>query len=252
MQCQKLVRIPVVLRELRSYAHYPCTPVPMCPIPPVPHCPLWLHYPCAPYPLYPISPCVSIAHVAHCSMGTGVMGHMGNGAQGQWGTGVWQWGTWTMGYIRYGAHGQWGHMGNGGTWAMGYRGYGVQGVWATPNLSIIKEHNTLVTCHMYPLTPTLIPQLWWAEMVSVMCQNVKGCQVVKKMSNVKKSNTWTIYKVHKKINWHNEVHRYWHQFWHHIWWSLRTLKMSIESTFGQFWWPRERKLTITRYERKNY
>ena len=28
----------------------------------------------------------------------------------------------------------------------------------------------------------------------------KRCQVVKKMSNVKKSNTWTMEEVHKKIN----------------------------------------------------
>ena len=41
----------------------------------------------------------------------------------------------------------------------------------------------------------------------------------------------------KKINWHNEVHRYWCQFWCHIWWSLKTLKMFIETIFGQFWWP---------------
>ena len=32
-----------------------------------------------------------------------------------------------------------------------------------------------------------------------MCQNVKRCQVVKKMSNVKKLNTWTIEEVHKKL-----------------------------------------------------
>ena len=37
----------------------------------------------------------------------------------------------------------------------------------------------------------------------------KRCQVVKKMSNVKKSNTCTMEEVHKKINWHNEVHTYW-------------------------------------------
>ena len=41
----------------------------------------------------------------------------------------------------------------------------------------------------------------------------------------------------KKKNWHNEVHTYWRQFWCHIWWSLKTLKMSIESIFGQFCWP---------------
>ena len=30
---------------------------------------------------------------------------------------------------------------------------------------------------------------------------------------------------------------YWRQFWCHKWWSLKTLKMFIESIFGQFWWP---------------
>ena len=54
------------------------------------------------------------------------MGHMGNGAHGQWGirvighisNGQWVqgvWGTWAMGHM--------GHMGNGGN--------GVQGVWGT-------------------------------------------------------------------------------------------------------------------------
>ena len=37
---------------------------------------------------------------------------------------------------------------------------------------------------------------------------LKKCQVVKKMSNVKKSNIWTMEEVHKKINWHNKVHIY--------------------------------------------
>ena len=78
-------------------------------------------------------------------------------------------------------------------------------------------------------------------MLQVKCQKdvklSKRCQVVKKMSNIKKSNTWTMEEVHKKINWHNEVHRYWCQFWRHKWWSLKTLKMFIESIFGQFWWP---------------
>ena len=69
-----------------------------------------------------------------------------------------------------------------------------------------------------------------------LCQNVKRWQVVKKISNVKKSNNWTMEEVHKKINWHNEVHRYWCQFWCHIWWSLKSLKMFIESIFDQFWW----------------
>ena len=41
----------------------------------------------------------------------------------------------------------------------------------------------------------------------------------------------------KKMNWHNEVHRYWRQFWRHKWWSLKSLKMFIKRIFGQFWWP---------------
>ena len=36
----------------------------------------------------------------------------------------------------------------------------------------------------------------------------KRCQHVKKMSNVKKSNTQTMEEVHKKINSHNEVNTY--------------------------------------------
>ena len=64
----------------------------------------------------------------------------------------------------------------------------------------------------------------------------KRCKVVKKMSNLKKSNTWTMEEVHKKMNSH-EVHTYWYQFWHHIWWWPKTLKICIESVFEQFWWP---------------
>ena len=41
---------------------------------------------------------------------------------------------------------------------------------------------------------------------------------------------------HKIINWCNEVHTYWCQFSCHIWWSSKTLKMSTESNFEQFWW----------------
>ena len=59
----------------------------------------------------------------------------------------------------------------------------------------------------------------------------KRCQ----MSKIQTPRLWRRFT--KKLNWHNEVHRYWHQFWHHKWWSLKTLKMFIESIFGQFWWP---------------
>ena len=55
------------------------------------------------------------------------------------------------------------------------------------------------------------------------------------MSKNQTPRLWRKYT--KKINWYNEVHTYWCQFWCHIWWSLKTLKMSIESIFGQFCWP---------------
>ena len=59
----------------------------------------------------------------------------------------------------------------------------------------------------------------------------KRCQVSKNQT----PRLWRRFT--KKLNSHNEVHRYWCQFWCHIWWSLKTLKMSIESIFDQFWWP---------------
>ena len=60
------------------------------------------------------------------AMGTGGMGHMGNGAydtvRHRW-YGVWA--TWPMGI------GGMGHMGNGNTWGSRVQGYGVQWVSAT-------------------------------------------------------------------------------------------------------------------------
>ena len=89
-------------------------------------------------------------------------GLLAMGAQGAWGTGVWGtwvigaqgvWGTRGMGHIGNGSHGQW------GTWAMGYRG---MGKWA-----------------MGPMGD-LHPKCQKDVKLS------KRCQVVKKMSNVKK------------------------------------------------------------------
>ena len=57
------------------------------------------------------------------------------------------------------------------------------------------------------------------------------------MSNVKKSNIWTMEEVHKKINWHNEVHTYWHQFWHKIWRLLKLVKNTFYGHFEGFWSP---------------
>ena len=97
---------------------------------------------------------------------------------------------------------------------------------------------------MIPLCPCPIAHVSYCPYVQekmLSCQKdvklSKRYQVVKKMSNVKKSNTWTMEEVHKRINWHNEVHTYWRQFWRHIWWWPKTLKMCIESVFEQFWWP---------------
>ena len=68
-----------------------------------------------------------------------------------------------------GAQGVWGHMGNRGTGAMGYKGYGPHWQWVT-----------------------------WAMGYKGMGNGAHGqfapkmskrCQVVKKMPNVKKSNT---------------------------------------------------------------
>ena len=91
--------------------------------------------------------------------------------------------------------------------------------------------------HDTPLPMCPIAQMSCCPYVKKDVKLSKRCQAVKKMSNVKKSNTWTMEEVHKKINKHNEVHTYWCQFWRHIWWWPKTLKMCIESVFEQFWWP---------------
>ena len=86
------------------------------------------------------------------------MGHIGNKSHGQWGTGVW--GIWAMrptGGIGYRGMG---HMGNRGTWGMGYKGYGPHG-----------ERGPM---------GDLLPKYQKDVKLS------KRCQVVKKMSNVKK------------------------------------------------------------------
>ena len=41
----------------------------------------------------------------------------------------------------------------------------------------------------------------------------------------------------KKLNWHNEVHRYWHQFWHQIWRSSKLPKNTFYEHFKCFQWP---------------
>ena len=96
-----------------------------------------------------------------------------------------QWGTGGMGYKGYGPHGQWdtggmGHMGNEAHWGvwvqgyghrgMGYKGYEPCGQWDT---------GLWATWAMGPVGD-LLPKYQKDVKLS------KRCQVVKKMSNVKK------------------------------------------------------------------
>ena len=87
-----------------------------------------------------------------------------------------------MGHRGYGVQGI-GHMGNRGTGGMGYKGYGPCGQWDT---------GVWATWAMGPMGD-LLPKYQKDVKLS------KRCQVVKKMSNVKKSNTYTMEEVHKKI-----------------------------------------------------
>ena len=92
--------------------------------------------------------------------------------------------------------------------------------------------------HMYPIGH--VPHCSCVKKMSSCQKDVKlskGCQIVKKMSNVKKSNTSTMEEVCKKINWHNEVHTYWCQFWHQIWRSPKLFKNTFYAHFEGFWWP---------------
>ena len=97
--------------------------------------------------------------------GTRGKGHMGNGSHGNGIQGVW--GIWAM--RPTGGYGYRG-MGTGG---MGYKGYGPCGQWDT---------GLWATWAMGPMGD-LLPKYQKDVKLS------KRCQVVKKMSNVKKSNT---------------------------------------------------------------
>ena len=131
-----------------------------------------------------------------------------------------------MGYRGCGPHGQW------GTWAMAYRGMGYRDMGHTRSALIRNIQWLHVTCTLWPPPWTLPPAVTsWGGLsnVSKDVKLSKRCQIVKHLDCGG--------GLHKKINWHNEVYRHWHQFCCHIWWSLKTLKMFIESIFVQFWWP---------------
>ena len=88
------------------------------------------------------------------------------------------------------------------------------------------------------ILPIPIRSRWGIGVMGHMGNGHKKDVKLSKRCQMSKNQTPGLWKrFTRKINWHNEVHRYWHQFWHHIWWSLKTLKMFTESIFGQFWWP---------------
>ena len=129
--CAPLPMWPIPPVSIMPYC--PCAPYPLYPIPRTPcgpywpctTLPLWVSLPMYPIPLYPTAHCVPIAHRPHCRCdpypmytialiiywGTGVMGHMGNGAHGAivyrgYGVqGYGPWGTWVMGQRGCGPHG---------------------------------------------------------------------------------------------------------------------------------------------------
>ena len=106
--------------------------------------------------------------------GLWAMGHRGYGPHGQWGTGVW--GIWAMrptGGIGYRGMG---HMGNRGTWAIG-----AHGVWGTRGMGHMGNGVQGYEPHgeRGPMGD-LLPKYQKDVKLS------KRCQVVKKMSNVKK------------------------------------------------------------------
>ena len=62
----------------------------------------------------------------------------------------------------------------------------------TPSLSLI--------LHMIPLCPYVPLPMCNVAHIKKNVKLSERCQAVKKMSNVKKSSTWTMEEVHKKIN----------------------------------------------------
>ena len=67
------------------------------------------------------------------------------------------------------------------------------------------------------------------------------CQRDVKMSKrcqMSKSQTHRLWRrFTKKINSHNQVHRYWCQFWHQIWRSPKLFKNTLYAHFEGFWSP---------------
>ena len=189
--------------------------------------------------MWPIPP------VPHYPMGGRGDGQWGNSVQGVWGTGG----------MDHGAYGQWG-TGGMGSRGMGPMGNGAQGVWGTRGMGHM-GNGVQGVWGVWAMRPTggygyrgmgngiqkYGPHGQWGPK-GIYSQNIKkmsSCQKDVKLSKrcqMSKNETPRLWRrFTKKLNWHNEVHRYWRQFWRNKWWSLKTLKMFIESIFGQFWWP---------------
>ena len=72
----------------------------------------------------------------------------------------------------------------------------------------------------------------WNGLSNMSCIKMsKRCQIVKKISNVKKPNSWTREEVHKEITRHNEVHIWWCKFGCHMWKSSKFYFMNISRIF---------------------
>ena len=184
------------------------------------------HCPCAPYPLYPIAPCALIAHMPHCRCGPYplyTIAHVPIPLV-------------TIAHVPIPTvtHTPVPHTPCTPLRSMPL--LPICPITHVPHLDLdpcfIKEHTYISYMLHVPLDPQLVTS-WGSSSNVSKCQKMSSCQKDVKCQKVKH---WTMEEV-IKINWHNEVHRYWHQFWHHIWWSLKTFKMSIESIFDQFWWP---------------
>ena len=208
----------------------PCAPLPMCPITHVPHpprypisicsiktmIPLWQClplpmcpklYPCAPLPMCPIT---HVPHPPRCPISISSINHDT---------------PLTMFAIAHVSYCTWSST----CW------YRCPLPMCLSPMCLLPSRCPISICSINHDTP--LPMCPIAH----MSKNMSSCQKDVKLSKrcqMSKSQTHGLWRrFTKKVNWHNEVHTYWCQFWHQIWWCSKTLKISIESIFDQFWWP---------------
>ena len=100
------------------------------------------------------------------------------------------WGIWAMRPTQGMGYRGMGHMGNRGTGGMGYKGYGPHGQWGTGAMGYRAMGHMVNWAHGQWGPWAICTQN--VKKMSICQKDVnlsKRCQVVKKMSNVKKSNT---------------------------------------------------------------